>query len=115
VRIESAFSAFDIADVLPGGPLTGANSAGKAKPFRTANHAAFDQQTFFTVGIHLELWRAVTELRVQILHPKIRRLQYVSIGIDDVVRSAHNRPPFLLNVFSLLSVLPSCIHGDKFR
>src|SRR5262249_29776801 len=94
VRVEAAGATLNVLrrdvrhDALPR-----ADRADEAEPLRAAEDLVFDQQPLLAVGVDDETGRSLAKRGVDVLVPEIERLQYVTVGVDDVVRTTHGWPP----------------------
>jgi hypothetical protein len=96
MRVEAARAPFHVlhGDVVDSA-LAGADAADEAEPFRAAEDLALDEQTLLAVGVDDHLRRALAIGRIDVLLPDVDRLEDVTVGVDDVVRARHEKPPWL--------------------
>ena len=95
VRVEASLAAFIVCHrIVAHDTVTGADRAECAKSPAAAKFFAIDAQTLFAVFVNKQARRPITERPIDVVLPQIERLEDVAVGIDDIVRTTHNPPPF---------------------
>src|SRR5215470_15155566 len=72
-----------------------------AHPLPATEHLLFDQHPLLAVGVDDDLGCPVAECRVNIVVPQGERLEYVAVGIDDIVSTGHDLLLGLVEIPSL--------------
>ena len=92
--IEATLAAlFVLQRVVHHGAVARANATDSAEPLLAAEQLLADLQALLAVLVADQLWRLITELRIHVVIPESQRLQYVSVGIDDIQSSTHGPSP----------------------
>ncbi len=93
MRVEAARLPFLVFHRVAGDDaLARADRADPSDPaLAVANRVLLDDQTLLAVLHLLDTRRPIAKLRVDVIVPKVERLEDMTVGIDDVIGAAHQR------------------------
>src|ERR1700730_18452122 len=95
VGIEAALAALFVRHrVVADDAVAGADRAERAKAFAPAKGPTVDAQTLLAILVDKQARRPIAERPINVVFPKIERLEDVAVGIDDIVYATHKSAPF---------------------